>query len=104
MPKSAHEGRDLEDAMIYRQLVGSMIHFTLSRPDISCVVGVMSKYMKNSKNPHLEAVRRILRYTKSILDYGILCKKGRDCKVVGFCDADYAGDHDIRRSTIRYVL
>ncbi|KAL5580804.1 hypothetical protein UlMin_013246 [Ulmus minor] len=67
----AHEGKDLEDATMYRQLV---------------------------------AVRRILRYVKSTIDYGLLYKKGEDCKLVGYCDTDYAGDHDTRRSTTRYVF
>ncbi|KAE8698166.1 tir-nbs resistance protein [Hibiscus syriacus] len=94
-----HEGKDLEDATMYRQLVGSLIYLTLTRPDISYAVGVMSQYMQNPKKPHLEAVRRILRYVKNTIDYGLLYKKGEDCKLVGYCDADYAGDHDTRRST-----
>ncbi|XP_048420037.1 uncharacterized protein LOC125468399 [Pyrus x bretschneideri] len=52
----AHEGRDLEDATMYRQLVGSLIYLTLTRPDISYAVGVMSRYMQNPKKPHLEAI------------------------------------------------
>ncbi|KAE8686769.1 Detected protein of unknown function [Hibiscus syriacus] len=100
----AHEAKDLEDATMYRQLVGSLIYLTLTRPDISYAVGVMSRYMQNPKKPHLEAVRRILRYVKSTIDYGLLYKKGEDCKLVGYCDADYAGDHDTRRSTIGYVF
>jgi transposase InsO family protein len=67
-------------------------------------VSVMSRYMQNPKKPHLEAVRRILRYVKSTIDYGLLYKKGEDCKLVGYCDADYAGDHDTRRSTTGYVF
>ena len=100
----AHEGKDLEDATMYRQLVGSLIYLTLTRPDISYAVGVMSRYMQNPKKPHLEAVRRILRYVKGTLGYGIMYKTGRDCKLVGYCDADYAGDHDTRRSTTGYVF
>ncbi|KAK6138834.1 hypothetical protein DH2020_027421 [Rehmannia glutinosa] len=100
----AHEGKDLEDTTMYRQLVGSLIYLTLTRPDISFSVGVMSRYMQNPKKTHLEAVRRILRYMKSTLDYGILYKRGGDCKVIGYCDADYGGDHDTRRSTTGYVF
>ncbi|KAE8708634.1 hypothetical protein F3Y22_tig00110336pilonHSYRG00004 [Hibiscus syriacus] len=100
----AHEGKDLEDATLYRQLVGSLIYLTLTRPDIFYVVSVMNRYMQNPKKPHLEAVRRILRYVKSTIDYGLLYKKGEDCKLVGYFDADYAGDNDTRRSTTRYVF
>lgn len=60
--------------------------------------------MQNPKKPHLEAVRRILRYVKSTLGYGVMYKKGRECKLVGYCDADYAGDYDTRRSTTGYVF
>ncbi|KAE8734204.1 PLAC8 family protein [Hibiscus syriacus] len=91
----AHEGKDLEDETMYRQLVGSLIYLTLTRPDISYAVGVMSRYMQNPKKPHLEAVRRILRYVKSTIYYGLLYKKGEDCKLVGYCDADYAGDRQL---------
>ncbi|KAE8666178.1 Detected protein of unknown function [Hibiscus syriacus] len=94
-----HKGKDLEDATMYRQLVGSLIYLTLTRPDISYAVGVMSRYMKNPNKPHLEAVRQILRYVKSTIDYSLLYRKGEDCKLVGYCDADYAEDHDTRRST-----
>ncbi|XP_031277886.1 secreted RxLR effector protein 161-like [Pistacia vera] len=100
----AHEGKDLEDATMYRKLVDSLIYLTLTRPDISYAVNVMSRYMHNPKKPHLEAVRQILRYVKSTIDYGLLYKKGEDCKLVGSCDASYAGDHDTRRSTTRYVF
>ncbi|XP_068663100.1 secreted RxLR effector protein 161-like [Aristolochia californica] len=89
---------------MYRQLVGSLIYLTLTRPDISYAVGVMSRYMQDPKKSHLEAVRRILRYVKSTIDYGLLYKKGEDCKLVSYCDANYAGDHDTRNSTTRYVF
>ncbi|KAM2686201.1 hypothetical protein EV2_009117 [Malus domestica] len=64
----------------------------------------MSRYMQNPKKPHLEAVRRILRYVKSTIDYGLLYKKGEDYKLIGYCDADFTGDHDTRRSTTGHVF
>ncbi|KAE8723075.1 PLAC8 family protein [Hibiscus syriacus] len=80
--------------------LGQLKHFLGLEVDL----GVMSRYMQNPKKPHLEAVRRILRYVKNTIDYGLLYKKGEDCKLVGYCDADYAGDHDTRRSTTGYVF
>ncbi|CAL5438518.1 unnamed protein product [Camellia sinensis] len=38
------------------------------------------------------------------MDCGLLYKKGEDCKLVGYCDADYVGDDDTRRSTTGYVF
>ena len=60
--------------------------------------------MQNLKKPHLEAVRRILRYIKGTIDYDILYKKDGVGEMVGYCDVDYTGDHNTRRSTIGYVF
>jgi hypothetical protein len=89
---------------MYRQLVGSLIYLTLTRPDITFAVGIVGRFMQKPKKPHLEAVRRILRYVKGTIDFGLLYNKGEACKVVGYCDADHAGDHDTRRSTTGYVF
>ncbi|CAM8919902.1 unnamed protein product [Rhodiola kirilowii] len=97
------EGKELEDEK-YRQLVGSLIYLTLTRLDISFAVGVVSRFMQNLRKPHLDAVRRILRYVKGTTNYGLLYKKGVEGKVIGYNDADYAGDHDTRRSTTGYVF
>ena len=86
------KGKDLEDVTMYRQLVGSFIYLTLTRPDISYVVGVVSRCMSNLKKSHLDAVRRILRYVEGTINFGILYKKTNNCQVIGYCDANFAGD------------
>ena len=86
------EGKDLEDVTMYRQLVGSLINLALTRPDISYPVGVVNRYMSNPKKSHLDAVRHILRYLKGTINFGILYKETKDCQVMEYCDADYAGD------------
>lgn len=47
---------------------------------------------------------RILRYVKGTIDYGILYSYDKEFKVVGYYDADYAGDLDTRGSTTDYVF
>jgi hypothetical protein len=37
----------------------------ITRPDLSYVVGVVSQFMQTPQKPHLDAVRRILRYIKT---------------------------------------
>ena len=93
------EGKDLDDVTIYRQLVGSLIYLTLTRPDISYPVGLVSRYINNPKKPHLDAVKYILRYVKGTINFGILYKETKDCQVMGYCNADYARDCGTRRST-----
>ena len=90
--------------MMYRQIVSSLIYLTLTRPDIAFTVGVVSQFIQTPKKPHLQAVRRILRYIKGTLDLGLFYKSQITCKLEGYCDADYAGDYDTRRSTTGYVF
>lgn len=41
---------------------------------------------------------------KGIIDFGLLHKKGEACKVIGYSDADYAGDCDTQRLITRYMF
>ena len=49
-------GKELEDVIMYRQLVGSLIYLTLTRPDITYAVSMISQFMQKPKKPHLEAI------------------------------------------------
>ncbi len=43
---SADEGDLVEDTTMYRRIVGSLIYMTITRPDLSYVVGVVSQFMQ----------------------------------------------------------
>jgi hypothetical protein len=64
---NADEGDVVEDTIMYRRIVGSLIYMTITRPDLSCAVGVVSQFMQTPQKPHLDVVRRILRYIKHTL-------------------------------------
>jgi hypothetical protein len=98
------DDKNLEDVTMYQKMVGSLIYLTLTRSDIPYSVGVVSRYMRNPKKSHLDAVKHILRYVKGIINFGILYKKIKDCQLVGYCDADYTGDYDTRRSSTGYYF
>jgi len=68
---SANEGNFVEDTTVYRCIVGSLIYMTITRPDLSYAIGVVSKFMQTPRKPHLDVVRRILRYIKNTLLCGI---------------------------------
>ena len=56
------------------------------------------------KKPHLEVVCWILRYIKSIINYGIFYEKDMLCKIIGYCDTDYVNDHDTWHLTTGYIF
>jgi hypothetical protein len=65
------EGNEFEDATKYRQLVGSIIYLTTTRPNISFVVGILSKFMQNPCKGHWSAAKRVLKYLKGTQDLGL---------------------------------
>jgi hypothetical protein len=64
---SADEGDLVEDTTMYRRIVGSLIYMTITRPNLNYAVRVVSQFMQTPRKPHLDAVRRILKYIKHIL-------------------------------------
>ena len=46
------EGKEFEDATKYRQLVGSLNYLTTAKPDISFVVGILSRFMQKPCEGH----------------------------------------------------
>ncbi|TYG79892.1 hypothetical protein ES288_D02G173500v1 [Gossypium darwinii] len=90
------------DGTLYKQIVGSLMYVTATRPDILYVVCIISRYMENPKELHLLAAKRIFRYLKGTSDFGLFYKKGES--LVGFTDRDYAGGLDDRKSTSSYVF
>ena len=68
---NSHDGESLSDATLYRQLVGSLIYLTVTRPDISYAVHVVSQFMAASRYPHYAAVLMILRYLKGTIFDGL---------------------------------
>ena len=65
-----HDGESLSDATLYGQLVRSPIYLTVTRPDISYAVHVVSQFMAAPRSPHY-VVLRILRYLKGTIFDGL---------------------------------
>ena len=80
-------------------MIGSLLYLTASRPDITYAVGVCARYQANPKISHLNQVKRILKYVNGTSDYGIMYCHCSDSMLVGYCDADWAGSADDRKST-----
>ena len=100
----ADSGEPLENPTLYRQIVGSLIYATLTRPDMSHDVGVLSQFMQVPRKPHLDAARRVLCYAKGTLNYGLFYPYGANVEVCGYTDADWAGSSYDKRSTSGYVF
>ncbi|CAH9095246.1 unnamed protein product [Cuscuta europaea] len=86
----------------YQRLVGRLIYLAHTRPDIAFAVSMVSQFMHNPFQEHLDATYRILRYLKSCPGKGLFFKRSDNRNVEAFTDADYAGSITDRRSTSGY--
>ena len=92
------------DPTIYQQAIGCLTYASVcSRPDISASVGMLSQFMSCPSTDHWSGVKRILRYIKGTLNYGLKFS-GNGISLKGYSDADWAGDLDTRRSTSGYIF
>jgi hypothetical protein len=91
------------DATMYRQLVGSIIYLTHSRPDIVFVVSFLSRFMQDPKESHLKVAKRIVRYIKGTYHLGIKYYSKHFKSLVGYTDSDWPVDGDDRKETSSYV-
>lgn len=87
------------DATLYKQIIGSLMYLTTTRPDIMHAVNLISRYMENPTEVHLLAAERIFHYLKGTADFGILYRSDEKSSLIGFSDSDYAGGLDDRKST-----
>ena len=89
----------------YREVVGSLMYLAVgTRPDICFALNNASRYMENPSNQNIKALKRILRYVKGTIYYGIHFKSNLNNNFSLFNDADFAGDPDTRKSTSGYVF
>ena len=86
------------DPTLYRNMIGSLLHLTASRPNICYSVGVCARYQSDPKESHITIVKRIIRYVSGTLDYGVWYSKDSNISLGGFSDADWAGNADDRKS------
>ena len=93
----------------YREAVGALLYAAVgTRPDISYAVQALSQHCANPTPQHWEALKRVLKYLKGTADWGIRYQANDaepdELRVIGYSDADWAGDVNDRVSTSGYVF
>ena len=84
---NSQDGESLSDATLYIQLVGSLIYLTVTRPDISYVVHVVSQFMAAPRSPHYVVVLRILLYLKGTICDGFHFSSHSSLTLQAYLDA-----------------
>nr|GEV46704.1 retrovirus-related Pol polyprotein from transposon TNT 1-94 [Tanacetum cinerariifolium] len=101
---SKHDGGKAVDSTLFKSLVGSLRYLTCTRPAILFVVGLISRFMEEPTTKHLKIAKRILRYIKGTIDYGMFYSTSEDFKLVGYSDGDWAESKNDGRSTSGFLF
>jgi hypothetical protein len=90
---------ELIDATLYRQIIGSLMYLTNTRPDICFSVNTLSQFLVEPRHVHLAAAKHVMRYLKGTLDCGLNYDGDHDFTLNGYTDSDWAGSVSDRKST-----
>ncbi|XP_052619763.1 uncharacterized mitochondrial protein AtMg00810-like [Lactuca sativa] len=106
VPKRSSVSSDplLENITEFQKLVGKLIYLTITRPDISYCVQILSQFMHKPHKSHLNIAFRLLRYLKNCPGRGISIVKSGSCDLVGYVDADWAKCLNSRKSVTGYLV
>ena len=85
--------------ILYYSMIGRLLYLIVRQPNISFSVGICARYQADPKESHVTAVKRIIRYIKGTTEFGIWHTIDTTSNLAGFCDADWAGSLDDRKST-----
>jgi len=101
---ASENDNDLVDSHLYQSAVGCLLYLaTKTRPDISFAVSQVAKFCSKPNKQHWTAVKRVFRYLKGSVYYGIRYLKSAS-DVVGYSDSDWAGDAADRKSVSGYCF
>ncbi|XP_019186544.1 PREDICTED: uncharacterized protein LOC109181247 [Ipomoea nil] len=88
----------------YRRIVGALQYLTITRPDLSDAVNRLCQFMHTPTVNHWGMVKRVLRYVKGTLNYGLRLSPSPTTSIHAYSDSDWAGCPIDRKSTSGYAV
>ncbi|XP_071689292.1 uncharacterized mitochondrial protein AtMg00810-like [Rutidosis leptorrhynchoides] len=98
------DGIPFDDPTYYRSLVGALQYLTITHPDISYTVNQVSQFLQAPTLDHFQAVKRIIRYIKGTIHYGLTFYHSPKTSILGYSDADWARCIETRCFTYEYSI
>ncbi|KAJ8635046.1 hypothetical protein MRB53_009313 [Persea americana] len=98
------DGAAKVDERLYRTLISCLMYLTATRLDIMNAISILSRYMHSASEIHFQAAKRIVRYIKDTIDYGLQFCKVKNFTLHGYSDSDWASCVDDMRSASGYCF
>ncbi|KAJ9536818.1 hypothetical protein OSB04_un000042 [Centaurea solstitialis] len=89
--KLSADGTPVHDPSLYRSLAGALQYLTFTRPDIAFAVQQVCLYMHDPREPHFQALKRILRYIRGTLAHGLQIHVSPSKNLTAYSNADWGG-------------
>jgi hypothetical protein len=89
---------EIVDVTMYRNMIGSLMYFTNTRPNICFVVNNLSQYMVERRCVHLIAENHILRYLKGMRDFSLQHVLDHKIILQGYADSYWSDNVSVRKS------
>lgn len=84
---------------MYKSIIGKLQYVVHSRPDIALAIGIVARFFANSRENHLMAVKKIIRYLKGTNDLGLYYKRSDKFELNAYTNADWGGNiDDVKRN------
>ena len=102
--------KDEDDVVVdqreYREMIGSLLYLTATRPDILFATGLYARYQASPWESHRNAVKRIVRYLTYTPDLGLFYSASSSFQLSAFSDADFGGcklDRKLTLGTYQFI-
>ncbi|KAH9783113.1 hypothetical protein KPL71_009187 [Citrus sinensis] len=97
-------GSVISNSSQYRSAVGALQYVTLTRPEIAFSVNKLSQFLASPTAEHWESCKRLLRYLKGTIHFGLHFYHYGTMQINCFSDSDWACDKDDRKSVAGYAV
>ncbi|GJV76368.1 retrovirus-related pol polyprotein from transposon TNT 1-94 [Tanacetum coccineum] len=89
--------RILVDQTRFRSMVGSLMYLTASRHGLVLAICMCARYQTSPTKKYLKALKRVFRYLRGTINWGLWYPKDTAMALMAYADADHAGCQDTRR-------
>lgn len=94
------EDNPLHNSTKYRQAIGVLPYIaTVTTPDISAAVNILSRRNETPRGKAWNAVKRIIRYLNTMKNLNLVIDAKCKQTLEVYADSDWAGDRKTRKST-----